>query len=277
MALAICEHYKDGLVLFSWFGAICVSIIYSAITKSQELLTYRHLPYVFESISVLTSTGLVKFFDIVVHKKDTSYLLEEDNIELIAPVKRPKQLKSSTLSLSSTSTHQVRPPWRYRITAAGFVICLMVICATFSYPPQSVVGGFEEGTTDRELESCFWVRESMEDGITVATDHRMSSMMFGFANVNSSWEYAPKTLHAATFDEMRKEAIGVTVPAGWKRLDYVVISDSIKSGVALEQWVSAKPMAKSAVTKFETNPFLKLYDNGEVCIYRIGNYSYNES
>ena len=40
--------------------------------------------------------------------------------------------------------------------------------------------------------------------------------------------------------------------------------------MALKQWEPAEPMAKEALDKFETEHFIKIFDNGEAKLYRIG-------
>ena len=286
----ICAYYNDGLFIFAWLIAICVSVIFSSITNSQELLVYRHIPYAFEAMAILTGVGMVKIFDLLTNKKDTKFIVSENNIALIPELVHninPDQMKSKNknkisrnkkedfpyYSINNTQKHV---PWRYRLAAAGFVIILLAICGIFSYPPLNVVSGFEEGTTEPELEVCIWAQVNLEEDSTVASDHRMSSMMFGFGETNSSWEYAPQTLHGHSISELRDEVLETSVPAGKKRLDYVLITDTISKGVALKQWEPAEPMSKEALDKFETKYFIKIFDNGEAKLYRIGDIESSE-
>ena len=255
------RYYKDGLSILAWLGAISLSVLISTITQSQELLTYRHIPYAFESLSILIGFGIVKIYDLLVHKTDSTILFSEDNKELVEFPLRKKLTNSKTIDFV---------PLRLRITAAVLIIILLFICATLAYPPLGALSGFEEGTTENELALCFWADEHLEDDATVASDHRMSSMVFGFAQLNSSWEYAPNTLHGESLDDFQDEVTKVSVPAGHKRLDYILLSDAIKSGVTLKQWDTAEPMSEDAIQKFKTDPFIKIFDNGEAQLYRIG-------
>jgi hypothetical protein len=286
-APAIAVYFKEGYSIFAWFIAILVSIIFSTITNSQELLTYRHISYAMEPISILLALGLVKWFDMAMHKTDTEYIITEKNPELTT---QKFQFRSSLLTLFKpeknkikkskfTSKKQIQKsfsipsskfiPIQPRIIAASAVLILLALCGVFSYPPLDVVSGFEEGTTYEELETCLWARDHLEASSTVASDHRMSSMMFGFANINSSWEHAPQTLHGESFSDAEDEISNASVPAGEKRLDYVLLTDSIRSGVALKQWKPAEPMSEPASKKFETKPFIKIFDNGEAQVYYI--------
>ncbi len=260
---AIFVHYKDGISIFAWLLAICVSFIFSVITNSQELLSYRHIPYAFEPLSILAGLGVVKIFDLLLLKKDTQLILTEQNSELLIP----KAKMRTKQNVNSRIKNKV--PLRFRFTITGFIIILLILCGIFSYPPLNVVSGFEEGTTDEEFDSVYWARDQLADGATIASDHRMSSMMFGFAGVNGSWDSAYETFHSKSFSEMEAEALQISVPAGNKRLDYILITDAIENGVALKQWEPAESMNDEAVKKFDNSPFIKLYDNGEARIYYI--------
>lgn len=259
-APAICEHHKDGLNIVAWMGAILLSLMFAFITSSRELLLYRHLPYIFEPITILAGVGLVKLFDMLVSKKDSHMIYEEKNGQLIGPPVNSIHKPTSTISRAS---------WPARLTAVSFVATLIVICGIFSYPTLGVVSGFEEGTTEDEFDSCLWAREHLGNDATVASDHRMSSMIFGFAEVNSSWEFTSDTLHGESLSEIEDELRNTKVPAGEKSIDYVLITEAIKAGVALEQWETAQPMTEAAIEKFDSKPFIKIYDNGATQFYFV--------
>lgn len=152
----------------------------------------------------------------------------------------------------------------------AFSFAFLLIIAPFScYPPTNVLGGFDEGTDYRDMEAVFWVKENLPNA-AIASDHRMSSMLFGFANTSPSWENAPKVFHSSSFNESKNELLNCEIPSGEKRIDYVFIDKTMKeSGVALTQYENAEPMSKESIEKFNHAPFMKIYDNGYVQIYRI--------
>lgn len=156
----------------------------------------------------------------------------------------------------------------------AFFVCsftLLILLAPFScYPPTNVLGGFEEGTDYRDMEAVFWVKENLPDA-TIASDHRLSSMLFGFADTSPTWEYAPTVFHSSSFNnESKDELLNCHTPSGEKRIDYVFLDKTMKEkGVALSQYENAEPMSKESIEKFNQAPFVKIYDNGYVQIYRI--------
>ncbi len=239
---------KDGMFVAGWVFAGALLICYAVIAESQEILIYRVFQYIFTPLAILVGTGFVFFFKCVDRNQGTDVLEPQD--------RRGKASPRSTI----TSTN----------AAAVFILIIFILTgAIFSYPPKALLSGFQEGTNEYELDSCFWARESLENDAVVATDHRLSSMMFGFGGVNATWERAPKTLHSKSLDEISDELNSTNTPSGNKAINYVMLSEELKDGVTLAQWESAEPMSKEAYDKFQTYPFYKVFDNGDVEIYLV--------
>jgi len=152
----------------------------------------------------------------------------------------------------------------------AFSFTILLLLAPFScYPPTNILGGFEEGTDYRDMEAVFWVKENLPDA-TIASDHRLSSMLFGFADTSPSWEYAPKVFHSNSFNESKEQLLTCKTPSGEKRINYVFLDKTMKEkGVALTQYENAEPMGKESIEKFNHEPFVKIYDNGYAQVYRI--------
>lgn len=147
---------------------------------------------------------------------------------------------------------------------------LLVSTGVTSCPPPSAMGGFNEGITHKDLEAALWMRDNVPLGSVVASDHRMSSTVFGFAERMCTWDSAYTILHAESYEEALPQLMSCETPAGKKRIDYVVIDRiMLESGVALFFWESAEPMSESAFNKFFEEPFDLVYENGEVWVFRV--------
>ncbi|MEW6070222.1 MAG: hypothetical protein AB1485_06350 [Candidatus Thermoplasmatota archaeon] len=150
---------------------------------------------------------------------------------------------------------------------SSFAIMLML--SPFScYPPKNVLGGFEEGTPTEDINSLVWAKEYLAQE-TVASDHRLSSMLFVHSKCKCTWELAPGVFHATNFSACEKELLNATIPAGNFRIDYVILDEVIKQGVCLKQWEIALPMSKESLEKFAHKPFIKIYDDGFAQVYMI--------
>ncbi|MDI6916624.1 MAG: hypothetical protein QMC80_02370 [Thermoplasmatales archaeon] len=160
----------------------------------------------------------------------------------------------------------------------AFSFAILLLLAPFScYPSTNVLGGFEEGTDCKDMEAVFWVKENLP-GAAIASDHRMSSMLFGFADTFPTWEYAPTVFHSSSFNESKDELLNCRTPSGEKRIDYVFIDKTMKEkGVALTQYENAEPMSTQSIEKFNHAPFVKIYDNGYAQVYRINWYQVDSS
>ncbi|MDI6887745.1 MAG: hypothetical protein QMC98_03790 [Candidatus Thermoplasmatota archaeon] len=157
-------------------------------------------------------------------------------------------------------------------TATTFLACLLaflIILAPFScYPSKAVLGGFEEGTPLQNINSIVWSKEYLANE-PVASDHRLSSMLFGFANCRASWEFTPKIFHVSSFSDAKDELENAAIPSGKTRINYIVIDEIMKEGVCLKQWEPAIAMSDESLKKFEKEPFIKIYDDGFTQVYKI--------
>ena len=124
------------------------------------------------------------------------------------------------------------------------------------------MGGFQEGSTQAELECVLWTQQ-VEPGALIVSDHRLSSLAFGLGERNASWERGAEVLSATSV----VSEVG-TPAAGTQRVDYVLLSDDVRSGVALLQWEAAEPLSTEATAKFGSASYPTVYDVGECQVYR---------
>ncbi len=223
------RFFRGGMAVYGWIIALVLSLFMAIITSNRVLLTYRHPQYLMPPLALVIGLGMVMMFN----------NLSEDN----------KSYK--------------------KILVVGLMGVLLGLTTLSAYPSKEVMGGFQEGTSQEDMQAVFWARESLNKGATVATDHRMSSMLFGFASLNATWDEADKTLHASSYEECRDEIERISIPSGEKPIDHVLLDNDIKSGVALLQWENAEPMSLEAKKKFEIWPFIKLYEANGVEVYGI--------
>jgi 4-amino-4-deoxy-L-arabinose transferase-like glycosyltransferase len=221
------KFIRGGMMIYGWILALVLSLVMAMVTSNRVLLTYRHPQYLIAPLALAIGVGMVMLFNAFGRDK--------------------KGFRKGLI--------------------LGLVVVLFGLTSISAYPSKELMGGFQEGTSQEDMQSVFWARESLNKGATVATDHRMSSMVFGFAGLNATWDEAYNTLHASSYEECRDEIENIEIPSGEKSIDYFLLDDDIKDGVALRQWVNAEPMSFEAQKKFEEQPFVKLYEANGVEVY----------
>ena len=167
---------------------------------------------------------------------------------------------------------------RRAIVAGGIAaIVLLAANAAIVYPPPADFGGFQEVLTHGDAAVWMWIGITDPPGaaaranLTVASDHRLSSMVFGFDGNSATWVTTPGLFTgsdpATATAELRSS--GVPDPAHPRPIDLVVVDAVMYTGVALNPSDLALPLSAAAIGWFATVPFLPLYENGAEVVYLV--------
>jgi hypothetical protein len=149
-----------------------------------------------------------------------------------------------------------------RAVATVLVAALLGSCLFTTFPSKSELVGFQEGTVDSEVAALVWMTWDIP-GAYVATDHRLSSMTFGFAYQDASWEASTPVLAGTDEAAVCLALDTVRSPSGGTNVTLVLLSDDVVQGAALSQWDAATPLSAPAIAKFATSPFVRVFDNGD--------------
>ena len=156
---------------------------------------------------------------------------------------------------------RTQPSARRPRFAAGLAAILLCGALT-AYPPAAVMGGFQEGSSQAELGCVLWARQ-VESGALVVSDHRLSSLVFGLAQRDASWENGADVITAPGV----VREVG-TPAAGLQPVGYVLLSNELRSGMALLQWEPAQPLPTEAAAKFGSASYPAVHDAGGCQLYR---------
>jgi hypothetical protein len=196
---------------------------------SSTLSPYRHVEYLFLPIALLVAVGLAR---LVTRARD-------------------------------------RSGRRAFVAACVGVVVLLAANAAIVYPPQNDFGGFEEGLTHGDAALWMWVGIATPPTWTVATDHRLSSMIFGADGNPTTWFTTTALFTGSNWSAAAAELRSVGTPYTDRPIDLVAVDSVMYTGVALDPSKLALPLSSSAVGWFEGLPFLPVYENGPQVVYVV--------
>ncbi len=163
--------------------------------------------------------------------------------------------------------------WGRRAMVAAAVAIVVVVAANAAivYPPQTDFGGFEEGLTRGDAALWMWVGIAIPSTATFATDHRLSSMIFGFDGNPATWVTTPALFNGANWSAAYAELVssGVPNPAEPRPIDYVAVDSVMYSGVALNPSALALPLSSAAIGWLPKLPFVPVYENDLEVVYLV--------
>jgi hypothetical protein len=155
------------------------------------------------------------------------------------------------------------------IAASLGVVLLLAANVAIVYPPQADLGNFEEGLTHGDAALWMWVGIAEPRTAVVASDHRLSSMIFGFDGNPATWDSKPALFTGSNWSQAVGELRSSTAPNTPLPIDLVAVDSVMYSGVALNPSASAAPLSSQAIAWFGGLPFVLLYENGPDVVYLV--------
>ncbi len=155
------------------------------------------------------------------------------------------------------------------IAASLGVLVLVAANAAIVYPPQQDFGGFQEGLTVGDSGLWMWTGMNVPTAAVIGSDHRMSSMVFGFDHNQATWDSTPALFTGSNWSEAQAELIRSPAPYVVHAIDYVIVDSVMHVGVALNPSGAAKPLSAAAIAWFARMPFVPVYENGQNEIYLV--------
>jgi hypothetical protein len=159
------------------------------------------------------------------------------------------------------------------LAASLGVVVLLAANAAIVYPPQADFGGFQEGLTPGDAALWLWVGIASPPSWAVASDHRLSSMIFGFDGNPATWVTTPAlfTGNRSDWSTAVSELRSAWVPTSnlVHPIDLVAVDSVMYSGVALDPSQLAVPLSSAAIAWFGGLPFVLLYENGQNVVYLV--------
>jgi hypothetical protein len=154
---------------------------------------------------------------------------------------------------------------------AGACVALLLLGANAAiiYPPPSDLAGFQEGLTQPDQALWLWSGIALAPGTTIASDHRLSSMLFGFDRLDSTYQTTPALFVGSSWPAAAAELHSSGAPLASEPIQSVAIDATMHSGVALSPGDAAVPLSPAAAQWLDAPPFIPLYENGAQVVYWV--------
>ncbi len=195
----------------------------------------------------------------------------------------PYVIEAAAVLLGVGAVHFRRmalPEGRRASVAMGLVVCvLMVALVPTAYPPKEVMGGFQEGTDQREMAAVLWLREGLpapgadpEDQSTgvLVSDHRLSSVAFGAGDTFAAWDFSTELLRGPLDEEALRQLADMDTPQNDRPVAAFLLSEDLREGAAGSQWSNAEPIEGEGWDKYWQDPFVRVYDGGTAWVMGVG-------
>jgi hypothetical protein len=196
---------------------------------SSTLSPYRHVEYLFLPIALLAAVGIAR---LVTRLED-------------------------------------RGGRRAFVAACVGVVVVLAANAAIVYPPQNDFGGFEEGLTHGDAALWMWVGVAVPSSWTVASDHRLSSMIFGVDGNPCTWFTTPELFTGTNWSKAASELRSSGTPYTDRPVDLVAVDSVMYGGVALDPSKEAAPLSNDAAGWFAGLPFIVIYESGQNVVYLV--------
>jgi hypothetical protein len=218
-----------GPLALTWLGAIGASAVLAIVTSNPVIIPARHAEYGIIPVMLLVAVGAGR----LVARSGDAY-------------------------------------GRKAAVAGGVALLVLVAAnAAIVYPPPRDFGGFQEGLTASDAGVWMWVGIGIPSSAVVASDHRLSSMIFGFDGNRATWDSTRSLFTGHTFGAAVSELRSSYAPHTMLPIWAVAVDATMYDGVALDPNASAAPLSTEAQVWFTQPPFVPLYENGLQAVYWV--------
>ncbi|MCI4364071.1 MAG: hypothetical protein L3K13_07225 [Thermoplasmata archaeon] len=150
-------------------------------------------------------------------------------------------------------------------------VVLLAANAAIVYPPPVDFGGFQEGYTTGDAALWMWSGGALSPGTAVASDHRLSSMLFGVDRLAATWQSTPALFTGKNRSAALQELESSPSPHApyVYPISAVAVDGTMYSGVALDPNAPASALSSEAIGWFGGEPFVPVYENGLESVYWV--------
>jgi hypothetical protein len=156
-----------------------------------------------------------------------------------------------------------------KIVAVSLVtLFLLASCISMLTMNQMLMPSKTGASPVQDIDASLWIRYNTQHNSTVASDHPLSSIVFGFGERNATWEKGGYPIFEATSESaLLAHLMNASTPAGTRTVDFLLIDSYMYSEGNYYPNQSALPVSPAFSSALDSSYFLLLYSNGFTDVY----------
>lgn len=157
---------------------------------------------------------------------------------------------------------------RIAVTMALALVLIFAGGLSTVFVGQSTTPSKIGATPAGDLSAAVWLKVSSSPGSMVASDHRLSSLIFGFSDRNATWEKGGYPIFTSGSLSSLEANLNLTsTPSGEKTVDYLLLDNYMVQHGNFYPNQTAIPVSSSVLSNLRTGDFVLVYSNGFAAVY----------
>jgi 4-amino-4-deoxy-L-arabinose transferase-like glycosyltransferase len=224
------DRFSDRAYVKAWLLSTTASFLFAVLTRNQAIYSFRHLEYFAYPLSMIAGAAAWEMWGYLGRGKGEQ--------------------------VSRKTSEQVRWTSGRKWFSAG-VAALVVASAATAYSVQSTTSQYEESISPEVFEAADWMKGNVQSNLTVASDHRVSQIVW-----TRGFKVTSDEAYWIFFAENWTGALGELNGTGktYGKVGFVVIDDVMREkGVQSNLNETPRPITDELYAKFAQEPFSLLF------------------
>ena len=243
------DRYPERAYVKAWLLSTTASFFFAIVTRNTAIYSFRHLEYFAYPLSIMAGVAVWEMWGYLGKGKSKQ-------VDMLTGKQagggRTGEKEAEKVGSGGPAQWTSRRKW----LAAG-VVALVLASGATAYAVQSTTSQFEESISPEVFEAADWMKGNIHTNLTVASDHRLSQIIwtrgFKVTSDEAYWIFFA-TNWTGALDELN--GTGKT----YGKVGFVVIDDVMRvKGVQSGLNETPRPITDEYYAKFSAEPFRLLY------------------
>ncbi|MBX8633062.1 MAG: hypothetical protein KHF84_00935 [Thermoplasmata archaeon] len=168
-----------------------------------------------------------------------------------------------------TSIEVLLKPERRVWGAVAVAVILILSTSSITAASTQLSSPSKIGATPfQDLDASNWAAWNTQKNSTFASDHRLSSIIFGYGNREATWEFGGyPVFHSADIQQLLERLNSSRTPYGPARVGYIILDKEMLASANFYPNQPDNPIPPYFEAMLKTQYFVEVYTNGFATIY----------